>query len=121
MLMEWTGQCSSTVLLLINSWTTFEIRIFSFSWQEMLFTSTLFQTYVKKSNFLYMKQQQVPVISAIVFPLNCTTFSLISFLIYLYITSFIVFIFCIFYIAAIFRISCSCSPIKYVSPTIMYQ
>ena len=64
----------------------------------MLFTSTLFQIYVKESDWLFMKQWQLPVFSAIVFPLKCTFFGLISFLIYLYITSFSVFIFCICFI-----------------------
>ena len=67
----------------------------------MVFTSTLFQTYVKNSDWLYMKQWQLPLFSAIGFPLKCTFFSLISFLISLYITSITLFIFSIFFIAAV--------------------
>jgi hypothetical protein len=121
-LMEWTEQCSSTIFLLINSWTSFEIGIFSFSWQEMLFTSTLFQTYMKKTDWLYLKQRQLPFFLIIVFPVKCAFFSLISFLIYLYITSYTVFIFCVYSSLLLFCwISGSSLPIKYVSPKIMCQ
>ena len=48
-----------------------------------------------------MKQWQLPVFSAIVFPLKCTFFSPISSLISLHITSVTLFIFRIFFIAAV--------------------
>jgi hypothetical protein len=60
-LMDWTQQSFSTVILLMNSWATLEIVIFSFPQQEMLFTCTLCQTYMKKSDCLYMKQRHFPV------------------------------------------------------------
>ena len=88
----------------------------------MLFTSTLFQIYVKKSDRLYMKQRQLSVFSAIIFPLKCTFFILIGFLIYPYISSFTVFLFSLYSSFLLFcRITFRSSPIKYVSPTIVCQ
>jgi len=69
----------------------------------MVFTPAVFQAYVKKSDRLYVKKWQITVFSVMVFPLEWTFFHFISLLIYLCITSFTVFIFYIFFIAAVMQ------------------
>ena len=91
--MEWTEQCSFTTCY----WSIVGPQ------REMLFTSTVLQTYVKKSDWLYMKQWQIPVFSFNIFPLNYTFFCHISFFIYLYFISFAGFILCIFFVGVVLR------------------
>jgi hypothetical protein len=76
-------------------------HIFLFITRDV-FTSTLFQTHVK----VWLTVHEAVATSCFFchcVPLKCTFFSLIIFIIYLYITSFTVFIFLIFFIAAVLQ------------------